>query len=87
MWLRKRTQNESRKDKATPQGYKSAPSGYRYWSQTPSSSPNYYRKHVEPEEAPDSFRWLSRRRGLWIVLIMVALLIAEQYERISLTRL
>jgi hypothetical protein len=74
VWLRKPTQNESRKDKATPQGYKSAPSGYRYLSQTPSSSPNYYPKRVEPEEAPDSSRWLSGRRVFWVVLIAVALL-------------
>src|SRR5215210_1546401 len=71
MWRRKQTQQESRKDEAPPWGYKSAPPGYRYWSPTPSSSPNYCRKRVEPDEAPDSYRWLFSRRILWIVLFAI----------------
>jgi uncharacterized protein YjbI with pentapeptide repeats len=49
----------------------SAPPGYRYWSPTPSSSPNYYRKRVEPEGASDSSRWSFRRRVFSIVLIAI----------------
>src|SRR5215210_3667775 len=71
MWLRKQTQQASRKDEAPPWGYKSAPPGYRYWSPTPPSSPNYYRKRLEPQEAPDSSRQSFRRKGLWIVLITI----------------
>jgi uncharacterized protein YjbI with pentapeptide repeats len=67
----KQTKQEFRKDEAPPWGYKSAPPGYRYWSPTPSSSPNYYRKRVEPEKAFDSSRWSFRRRVLSIVLIAI----------------
>lgn len=72
MWRRrKQTQKESLKDEATPRGYKSAPPGYTYWSPTPSSSPNYYRKRVEPQEAFDSSRQSFRRKVVWIVLITI----------------
>src|SRR5215203_2564956 len=73
MWLRKQPQKESLKDEATPPswGYKSAPPGYRYWSPTPSSSPNYYRKRIGPDEAPDSSRRSFRRRVLSIVLVAI----------------
>src|SRR5919112_1138423 len=73
MWLRKQPQKDSLKDEATPPppGYVSAPPGYRYWSPTPSSSPNYYRKRLEPEEAPYSSRRSFRRRVLSIVLIAI----------------
>src|SRR5829696_8020978 len=73
MWRRKQPQKESLKDEATPPppGYVSAPPGYRYWSPTPSSSPNYYRKRLEPEEASDSSRRSFRRRVLSIVLIAI----------------
>src|SRR5215212_5318637 len=75
MWLRKQPQKESLKDEATPPppppGYVSAPPGYRYWSPTPTSSPNYYRKRLEPEEAPYSSRRSFRRRVLSIVLIAI----------------
>ena len=73
MWhRRKQTQKEeSLKDEDTPLGYKSAPAGYRYWSPTPSSSPIYYRKRIEPQQATDSSRWSFKRRVLTIVLIAV----------------
>src|ERR671921_2285944 len=73
MWLRKQPQKESLKEEATPppEGYVSAPPGYRYWSPKPSSSPNYYRKRLEPEEAPNSSRRSFRRRVLWIVLLAI----------------
>jgi len=72
MWRRKQPQKDSLKDEATPPpGYVSAPPGYRYWSPTPSSSPNYYRKRLEPEEASDSSRRSFRRRVLSIVLIAI----------------
>src|SRR5215204_3358633 len=73
MWRRKQPQKESLKDEATPPppGYVSAPPGYRYWSPTPSSSPNYYRKRLEPEEASDSSGRSLRRRVLSIVLIAI----------------
>src|SRR5215204_5270308 len=73
MWLRKQPQKRSLKDEATPPtaGYVSAPPGYRYWSPTPSSSPNYYRKRLEPEEAPYSSGPSFRRRVLSIVLIAI----------------
>src|ERR671921_753777 len=73
MWLRKQPQKESLKEEATPppEGYVSAPPGYRYWSPKPSSSPNYYRKRLEPEEAPNSSRRSFRRRVLSIVLIAI----------------
>src|SRR5215213_1560913 len=71
MWRRKQTQQKSRKDEAISRGYKSAPPGYRYWSPTPSSSPNYYRKRLEPEEAPYSSHRSFKRRVLSIVLIAI----------------
>src|ERR671921_1082128 len=72
MWLRKQPQKRSLKEEATPPpGYASAPPGYRYWSPTPSSSPNYYRKRLEPEEASDSSGRSLRRRVLSIVLIAI----------------
>src|SRR5215207_5681763 len=73
MWLRKQPQKESLKEEVTPPppGYVSAPPGYRYWSPTPSSSPNYYRKRLEPEESPYSSRLSFRRRVLSIVLIAI----------------
>ena len=71
MWLRKRPQKRSLKDDAPPPGYASAPPGYRYWSPTPSSSLNYYRKRLEPEEAPNSSGRSFRRRVLSIVLIAI----------------
>jgi len=73
MWLRKQPQKESLKEEVTPPppGYVSAPPGYRYWSPTPSSSPNYYRKRLEQEEAPYSSRRSFRRRVLSIVLIAI----------------
>ena len=73
MWRRKQPQKRSLKDEATPPppGYVSAPPGYRYWSPTPSSSPNYYRKRLEPEEAPNSSGRSLRRRVLSIVLIAI----------------
>src|SRR5215211_3972198 len=72
MWLRKQPQKRSLKEEATPPpGYVSAPPGYRYWSPTPSSSPNYYRKRLKPDEAPNSSRRSLRRRVLSIVLIAI----------------
>src|SRR5215207_11748697 len=77
MWLRKQPQKRSLKkrslkDEATPPpGYVSAPPGYRYWSPKPSSSPNYFRKRLEPEEAPNSSHRSFRRRVLSIVLIAI----------------
>ena len=72
MWLRKQPQKDSLKDEATPPpGYVSAPPGYRYWSPTPSSSANYYRKRLEPEEASYSSGRSFRRRVLSIVLIAI----------------
>src|SRR5215203_5445094 len=73
MWPRKQPQKRSLKDEATPPppGYVSAPPGYRYWSPTPSSSPIYYRKRLEPEEAPYSSGRSFRRRVLSIVLIAI----------------
>src|SRR5215213_4146939 len=73
MWLRKPPQKRSLKDEATPPppGYVSAPPGYRYWSPKHSSSPNYYRKRLEPEEAPNSSGRSFRRRVLSIVLIAI----------------
>ena len=72
MWRRKQPQKESLKDEAPPPpGYVSAPPGYRYWSPTPSSSPNYYRKRLEPEEASYSSGRSFRRRVLSIVLIAI----------------
>src|SRR5215203_2495717 len=73
MWRKKQTQKESLKEEATPppEGYVSAPPGYRYWSKTPSSSPIYYRKRIEPEEAPYSSRRSLRRRVLSIVLMAI----------------
>src|SRR5919107_3192956 len=73
MWLRKQPQNEALEEEATPppEGYVSAPPVYRYWSPKPSSSPNYYRKRLEPEEAPNSSRRSFRRRVLSIVLIAI----------------
>src|SRR5215212_4759131 len=75
MWPRKQPQKRSLKEEATPPppppGYVSAPPGYRYWSPTPSSSPNYYRKRLEPEEASYSSGRSFRRRVLSIVLIAI----------------
>src|SRR5919107_113139 len=78
MWLRKQPQKRSLKEEATPPttpppppGYVSAPPGYRYWSPTPSSSPIYYRKRLEPEEASYSSGRSLRRRVLSIVLIAI----------------
>src|SRR5215203_5286152 len=72
MWRKKQTQKGSLKEEATPpEGYVSAPPGYRYWSPTPSSSPIYYRKRLEPEEAPYSSISSFRRRVLSIVLIAI----------------
>src|SRR5215207_8642156 len=71
MWRDKQTQQDSLKDEAPSWGYKSAPPGYRYWSPTPSSSPNYYRKRIGPQEAPYSSRRSFRRRVLSIVLIAI----------------
>src|SRR5215218_3942653 len=87
MWLRKQPQKRSLKkrslkDEATPPpGYVSAPPGYRYWSPKPSSSPNYFRKRLEPEEAPNSSHRSFRRRVLSIVLIAILAvdLLAEVY--------
>jgi hypothetical protein len=77
MWHpRKQTQKkeEPLKDEATPLGYKAAPPGYRYWSSTPSSSPIYYRKRIEPDELLGSSRWSFRRRLLSIVLFAILLI-------------
>jgi hypothetical protein len=74
MWHRRKQthkKEESLKDEDTPLGYKSAPAGYRYWSPAPSSSPIYYRKRIEPQQATDSSRWSFKRRVLTIVLIAV----------------
>jgi uncharacterized protein YjbI with pentapeptide repeats len=71
MWGRKQTQQDSLKDEAPTRGRVSAPPGYRYWSPTPSSSPNYYRKRVEPDGASDSSSWSFRRRVFSIVLIAI----------------
>src|ERR687890_2276484 len=73
MWLRKQPQKESLKEEATPppEGYVSAPPGYRYWSPPPSSSPNYYRNRLEPEDPPTPSRRSFRRRVLSIVLIAI----------------
>jgi uncharacterized protein YjbI with pentapeptide repeats len=71
MPLRKRTLKDPPKDEATTRDRASAPPGYSYWSPTPSSSPNYFRKRVEPEEAPHPSRWSLRRRALAIVLIAI----------------
>ncbi len=73
MWHpRKQThKEESLKDEATPLGYKSAPPGYRYWSPTSSSSPNYYRKRIEPDQPLGSSSPSFRRKVLWIVLTAI----------------
>src|SRR5215212_9452751 len=73
MWLRKQPQKRPLKDEATPPppGYVSAPPGYRYWSPTPSSSPNFYWKRLEPDEASYSSGRSFRRRVLSIVLIAI----------------
>jgi uncharacterized protein YjbI with pentapeptide repeats len=71
MWRRKQTQKDSLKDKVTTRDHVSAPPGYRYWSPTPSASPNYYRKRIEPQQAPDSSGWSFRRRLLSIVLFAI----------------
>src|SRR5215204_3265766 len=73
MRRKKQTERDSLKNEATPPppGYVSAPPGYRYWSPKPSSSPIYYRKRLEPEEAPYSSRRSLRRRVLWIVLLAI----------------
>src|SRR5215213_5633089 len=72
MWRKKQTEKGSLKEEATPpEGYVSAPPGYRYWSPTPSSSSIYYRKRLEPEEAPYSSISSFRRRVLSIVLIAI----------------
>ena len=71
MWPHgKQTQKESPKDEDTPRGYKAAPPGYRYWSPT-SSSPQYYRKRVEPDEPFDYSSRSFRRRVLPIVLLAI----------------
>src|SRR5215212_4196328 len=68
MWpRRKRTQKDAPKDEAAPPGYKAAPPGYKYWSPT-SSSPQYYRKPIEPDEPFDFSRRSFGRKVLWIVL-------------------
>src|SRR5215213_7680440 len=70
MWRKKQTQKGSLKEEATPpEGYVSAPPGYRYWSPTPSSSPIYYRKRLEPEETPYSSGPSFSRSGLAIDLL------------------
>lgn len=66
---RKQTQKDSLEDEVTPRGYKSAPSGYSYWSPTPSAS-REYRKCVEPERL-DFSAWSSKRKVLWIILIAI----------------
>src|SRR5215208_691801 len=71
MWRRQQTQKDPLKDEAATRGKVSAPPGYRYWSPTPSSSPIYYRKRVEPEVAPDFSRRSFRRRVLSIVLFTI----------------
>src|SRR5919112_4482919 len=72
MWRRKQAQKDPLKDEATTtRGKVSAPPGYRYWSPTPSSSPIYYRKRVEPQGASDSSRRSFRRRVLSIVLFTI----------------
>src|SRR5215207_7880297 len=73
MRRKKQTERDSLKNEATPPppGYVSAPPGYRYWSPKPSSSPIYYRKRLEPEEAPYPSRPSFRRRVLSIVLIAI----------------
>src|SRR3954452_14371058 len=71
MRLKKQPPKGSLKDEATTRGHVSAPPGYRYWSPTPSSSPIYYRKRVEPEETTHPSRWSLRRRVLAIVLIVI----------------
>jgi uncharacterized protein YjbI with pentapeptide repeats len=74
MWSRRKQtqQKDSLEDEApTSQDYVSAPPGYRYWLPTPSSSPIYYRKRVEPDQAFDFSRRSFRRRALSIVLITI----------------
>src|SRR3954453_14740487 len=71
MRLKKQPPKGSLKDEATTRGHVSAPPGYRYWSPTPSSSPIYYRKRIEPDEPLDSSRPSFRRRVLSIVLFAV----------------
>src|SRR3954462_3021413 len=71
MWRRKQTQKDFLKDEAETRGKVSAPPGYRYWSPTPSSSPIYYRKRVEPGVAPGFSRRSFRRRVLSIVLFAI----------------
>ena len=71
MWRRQQTQKDPLKDEAATRGKVSAPPGYRYWSPTPTSSPNYYRKRVEPQGAFDSSRRLFRRRILPIVIFAI----------------
>jgi uncharacterized protein YjbI with pentapeptide repeats len=72
MWRRKQSQKDPLKEEAATRGKVSAPPGYRYWSATPSSSPNYYRKRVEPQEdAPDFSSRSFRRRVLAIVLFAI----------------
>src|SRR3954447_20725888 len=72
MWRRrKQTKKESLIDEAAPRSYKSAPPGYNYWSPTPSSSPNYYRKRIGPDEALGSSGWSFRRKVISIVLFAI----------------
>src|SRR5919199_630617 len=71
MWRRRQTQKDPLKDEAATNDRAAAPSGYRYWSPTPSSSPIYYRKRVEPEVALDPSSWSFRRRVLAIVFFVI----------------
>jgi uncharacterized protein YjbI with pentapeptide repeats len=70
-WRRQQTQKDPLKEEAATREKASAPPGYRYWSPTPSSSPNYYRKRVEPEVAADLSSWAFRRTVLSIVLFAI----------------
>src|SRR5919112_896016 len=70
-WRRQQTQKDPLKEEAATREKASAPPGYRYWSPTPSSSPNYYRKRVEPEVAADLSSWAFRRTVLSIVLLAI----------------
>jgi uncharacterized protein YjbI with pentapeptide repeats len=68
MWPRKKSQKNVQQDESIPEGYKPPPPGYKYWSRTSASLP-YYRKYLE-SEATVASAWLSRRRILWIAIVI-----------------
>src|SRR3954465_1350275 len=77
MWPRKKLRKDSQQDQPVTEAHKPPPPGYKYWSPTASSSPNY-RKRVEPEPTVAS-AGLSASRVLWITIVIFVIDLAIMF--------